>query len=82
MVTRILSGHPLSPNGTREFFDAARRETVEAGEIARSQLDPGMKVSGPAVVVEDETTTIVTSNYTVTEQNDGSLLLQRKGGAP
>ena len=80
-VERILSGHPLSPNGTRRFFDASRRETVEAGEIARAKLGPGMKISGPAVVVEDETTTIVTSGYTVTGQNDGSLLLQRKGEA-
>ncbi len=77
-VERIHAGHPVAPNGIRRFYDAARRETVEADEIARSELAAGMMVNGPAVVVEDETTTIVTSGFTVTGQNDGSLLLQRK----
>ena len=81
-VAPVVSGHLAVPDGARRFFDAARRETVEAAEIARSKLKPGMKVNGPAVVVEDETTTVVTSGYAVTGQNDGSLLLQRKDAEP
>ena len=78
-VSRILDGTPMAANGTRSFFDAARRETVTAAEVERTTLEPGMAVEGPAVVVEDETTTIVTSGYNVIGQEDGSLLLQRKG---
>ena len=77
-VTRITAGEALPSNGARAFFDAARRETVQAAEVRRSELGPGATVEGPAVVVEDETTTIVTSGYVVTGQDDGSLLLQRK----
>ena len=64
---------------TRQFFDAAERRVVEAQEVARETLTPGVEVSGPAVVVERETTTIVTSRYKVIGQGDGSLLLTRKG---
>ncbi|WP_195819386.1 hydantoinase/oxoprolinase family protein [Roseobacter sp. MH60115] len=64
----------------REFFDAALRKTVTAREVAREALTPGTEVSGPAIVVERETTTIVTSAFKVVGQGDGSLLLLRKEG--
>ncbi|MGX9356750.1 hydantoinase/oxoprolinase family protein [Roseobacteraceae bacterium S113] len=62
----------------REFFDAALRKSVKAREVAREALTPGTAVDGPAIVVERETTTIVTSAYRVVGQGDGSLLLLRK----
>ncbi len=77
-VSPIFESQDLPANGARSFFDAALRRTVEAAEIERNKLAPGMTVAGPAVVVEDETSTIVTSGYSVTGQNDGSLLLRRK----
>ncbi|KIC07321.1 methylhydantoinase [Leisingera sp. ANG-M1] len=76
---RHLTGLPLAPGKTRDFFDAAQRRTVTAQEIERSAMAPGVIVEGPAVVVENETSTIVTSAYSVIGQGDGSLLLLRKG---
>lgn len=76
---RHLSGLPVDGGKTRDFFDAALRKTVSAREIERTELSPGTIVEGPAVVVEDETSTIVTSAYSVIGQGDGSLLLLRKG---
>lgn len=78
---RHLSGLPLEAGTTREFFDAALRRTVTAQEVERSAMAPGVIVEGPAVVVENETSTIVTSAYSVIGQGDGSLLLLRKGAA-
>ncbi|WP_299774971.1 hydantoinase/oxoprolinase family protein [uncultured Tateyamaria sp.] len=66
---------------SRTFYDAAKRKTVEAQEVAREALTPGMTIDGPAIVVERETTTIVTSAYKVIGQGDGSLLLLRKEDA-
>lgn len=77
---RHLSGTALDRGKTRDFFDAAQRKTVTAQEIERGRITPGARVDGPAVVVEDETTTIVTSAFSVIGQGDGSLLLLRKGG--
>lgn len=78
---RHANGKGATPLRTRSFYDAAKRKTVEAQEVARETLTPGMAVDGPAIVVERETTTIVTSAYKVVGQGDGSLLLLRKEDA-
>ena len=80
-VERHSTGSPADKIRTRQFFDAALRSVVVAKEIDRDQLQPGQSVEGPAVVVEDETTTIVTSAYRLIAQGDGSLRLVRKEGA-
>ncbi|MCV3274184.1 hydantoinase/oxoprolinase family protein [Roseobacter sinensis] len=80
-ATRHDRGTAAEPIRTRQFFDAAKRGMVEAQEVARETLTPGISVEGPAVIVEQETTTIVTSAYRVTGQGDGSLRLTRKEGA-
>lgn len=79
---RHLEGRPLAGRRTRRFFDAGKRETVEAQEVERAALAPGLALAGPAVVVERNTTTIVTSAFSVIGQGDGSLLLQRKEARP
>lgn len=80
-AARFDLGKGAEPLRTRRFFDAARREMVTAQEVARNTLTPGVGIDGPAVIVESETTTIVTSAYRVTGQGDGSLRLTRKESA-
>ena len=41
-------------------------------------MAPGARIAGPAVIVENETTTIVTAAYDAVMQADGCLLVQRK----
>ena len=67
---------------TRRFYDAALRQTVEAGEIDRADLTPGLAVEGPAIVVEHDTSTIVTSAFRALGQGDGALRLIRKEARP
>ena len=62
----------------RRFFDADLRREVEAREIARQAMVPGAVVEGPAIIVERETSTIVTSAFRAIGQPDGCLLLTRK----
>lgn len=62
----------------RPLFDAALGEFVDAQICERESLTPGQKISGPAIVVERETSTIVTSSFDVIVQQDGSLLVQSK----
>ena len=80
-VEQDRTGSAAKPIRTRRFYDAAKRGMVTAQEIARESLTPGIALDSPAIVVEHETTTIVTSTYKVVGQGDGSLLLLRKGGA-
>lgn len=78
-VVRHDRGTPAPALRVRQVYDAALRKFVEAAEIARSDMTPGHSVDGPAIIVENETTTIVTSAYRAVGQGDGSLRLIRKG---
>ena len=77
-VDKYSAGALVEPMRERSFFDAALRKTVTAQEVARAEMRPGKMVQGPAIIVENETTTIVTSGYSVIGQGDGSLLLLKK----
>ncbi|SNT76321.1 N-methylhydantoinase A [Paracoccus seriniphilus] len=76
---RFLTGASMDSDRSREFFDSALRKTVTAREVDRQAITAGAVVEGPAVITESETSTIVTSGYSVIGQGDGSLLLLRKG---
>ncbi|WP_299854537.1 hydantoinase/oxoprolinase family protein [uncultured Roseobacter sp.] len=80
-IARHDSGTPADARREVSFFDAARRAMVAAREVERAAMTPGKIVDGPAVIVENETTTIVTCAYRAIGQGDGSLLLRRKGEA-
>ena len=64
---------------SRLVFDPARGEALPTAIVERSSLPAGARLAGPAVVVERETATVVTSPFDVVMQDDGSLLLVRKG---
>ncbi|GIT89638.1 N-methylhydantoinase A [Jannaschia pagri] len=81
-AARYNPGPTAEPLRRRQVFDAARRQMVAAQEVARETLTPGITFDGPAVIIESETTTIVTSAYRATGQGDGSLRLTRKEDAP
>ena len=63
---------------TRAVFDPASGSNLTTGILERTALRPGARVSGPVVIVERETSTVVTSPFDVVMQGDGSLLLLRK----
>ncbi len=71
-------GPKVTPTRTRRFYDAALRATVDAAEMPRNAMKPGARIDGPAIIVEDETATIVTSAFRAVGQGDGSLRLIRK----
>lgn len=62
----------------RQVFDVAAGGFVEAGIHPREELQVGARVDGPAIIVERETSTFVTSNFTATVQPDGCLLVVRR----
>ena len=66
------------PRGTRELFDSATEKTVTAPIYARSDLKPGATVPGPALIVEDQTTTVVSSAFEVGVNSSGYIVLTRR----
>ncbi len=65
--------------GTRQLYDTARKAWSEAAVYLRSSLNPGMHFDGPAVVVEDGTSTIVTPAFRVHIDHGRALILTLKG---
>ncbi len=68
----------LASDETRRIFDAREQRFVDAAIYQRADLQAGDRVEGPAVIIETETSTVVTSRYRATRQADGCLLLTRK----
>ena len=65
--------------GTRRAFDADLGVFVEAGVHRRADLPPGARFAGPAIVVEDQTTTFVPSAYDGAISRHGHIILTRRG---
>jgi N-methylhydantoinase A len=62
--------HAPRTNGTRppvlasrEIFDTASEQWLSASVVDRQSFEAGMSLPGPALIVEDETTTLVTPGF-------------------
>ena len=72
---------PITPSGSRPAYDAARRGLVDHALIDRSNLVPGDRITGPAIIAEDETSTIVPSTFAARIAAGGAIVLDRRAGA-
>lgn len=72
-------GTTISMSATRAVFDPASGRALETAIVQRDTLAPGTRIFGPAVIVERETSTIITSPFDAVIQIDGTILLVRKG---
>lgn len=66
------------PKTTRAVFDADAGEVVETPVYWRPDLRPGMRFSGPAIVTERETSTIIGSGFDGQVNALGYLILDRQ----
>lgn len=70
---------PPEPLGRRPVFDPGLGRAVEAALYARAALAPGMRVEGPALIAEAQTTTVVSPAFDAVVSAAGHLVLTRKG---
>ena len=63
----------------RHVFDLESGELIDTSVFRRTDLPPGASMAGPALIVEDETTTVVASNWDATVNAVGYLVLERRG---
>lgn len=80
MLTRGTD--PANAPDLRPVFDPTLGEPLPTAIIDRAAIGAGQRVAGPAVIVERETATVVTSPFDAVMQVDGSLLLIRKETRP
>ena len=73
-----LGQESASAAQTRPVFDPTAAAALPSAIHDRATLPPGVRIHGPAVIVERETATVVTAPFDAVMQTDGSLLLIRK----
>ena len=68
------------PYASRALLDTGSGERVEAAAYRREALKPGCRVEGPAIIVEDDTSTVVSPSFDATVNGLGYIVLERKHG--
>jgi N-methylhydantoinase A len=72
-------GFAVSEARHRQVFDPETGEFVEVGIYERPALEPGATISGPAVIVEDETSTVIGRNFDAQIDAFGYIEMMRRG---
>ena len=75
-VAETASDPPGTPVGSRRLFDHGAQAFVEA-QVWRRESMGSASVKGPALIVEDQTTTIVPDGFTARADKSGALVLTR-----
>ncbi len=65
--------------GRRRLFDPESENSMDVPVYWRPDLAPGARISGPAVIAEDETTTFVTAAFDAAINAQGCIVLERRG---
>ena len=74
----VDSENILTTDFKRVIYDSVEDSEVEASVFQREKLNPGDCVMGPAIIVENQTTTWVPSNKKLSTQQDECLLITKK----
>jgi len=80
IAAQTLSKAPvITPVKSSAVFDPVEQRMLETAHYQRDILRPGEKVSGPALVMEGQTTTAVTAGFEAHVDDRGWLILERLG---
>jgi len=74
----VTETYPPSPDGYRMMFDADIGRTVETALYDRMSLRPGATITAPAIIIEDETSTVVVNGFTATINALDQIVLNRE----
>lgn len=79
-LTEHKVGQPTLPEpiATQSLFDPNSTERVMAPVYLREELLPGSHLEGPALITEDQTTTVVTRSYHADIDGRGYIVLTRR----
>jgi N-methylhydantoinase A len=70
---------PAKPRGKRSVYDPADQDMKEVAVYHRDDLTVGSLVPGPAIIAEDETTTVVPGSFAARLTPIGAILLEKVG---
>jgi N-methylhydantoinase A len=65
-------------NGTRSVFDGRAGKSIDVPLYHRARLEPGVRVTGPAIIVEDETSTFISASFDASIDAAGCIVMDRR----
>ena len=69
------AGAAVTPSARRPVYDPSTGGRLEAGILERAALVPGEQVQGPALIVEEQTTTVLGPHHRAVVAADGTLVI-------
>ena len=81
-IERVAASRDVATGRSRTIHDPTTGTPVTAAVVERDDLAVGDRVPGPAVVVEPQTTTWLSSTQQAVLQADGCLLVTRQEATP
>ena len=76
LVSPVAGGAVVTAGARRAVHDPATGGSTEAGIVERASLVAGERVQGPALIVEDQTTTVLGSHHSAVVAADGTLVIR------
>ncbi len=70
--------HAPKPKSRRSIYDPAAGEAIEVAIHWRADLEPGARIAGPAIIAEDETSTVVSRLFDARIDGFGYIHLMRR----
>src|SRR3954462_9399603 len=67
-----------SPDGSRPFFDGRAGKVIDVPLYRRERMEAGVRVAGPAIIAEDETSTFVTASFDARIDGAGCIVMERR----
>ena len=68
----------MAPSLFQSVRDTASGEVADWAVFSRAELRPGARVAGPAIIAEDETSTLVAPGWTASLDASGYLALSQE----
>ena len=72
MMPAVATGTP-TPGTTRTYFGGA---WIDAAKYRRAELPAGFRINGPALLTQDDSTTLIEPDFTATVHPTGNLLIE------
>ena len=69
---------PPPARGKRPVLDPGTGETVEAAVYRRAEFAPGAAIDGPALIVETDTTAVVSAAFAASVDALGTIVMERR----
>ena len=76
----LPDGYAAEPSASRKLYSRALSHWSDTPVHNRTSLGAGSRIEGPAIIVEEETSTMVSASFCAIIDTASNIILQRKSG--